>query len=521
MLDFNCNWEQGWVLTSLSTALCFVGCLVIYLDDLYYLLLPRFITSRYTFKLNENYVFLNGSLAFSAGCLLFTSLFRLLPEALKYLKDSFDDDNHVIHDPSVMKWIQTDLIGAYIGGIFICLAFNGILHLATSESVVHCNHSGDHTVNELDPRGSNHVHGHDHSHSQNTIDLEIGKTGCKNGCSNSHTYERPDSSSDSHSSHSHTHQAHEQNHHNENHIQTNSETHQEMSENSPLLTRNSKSRKSLLHYLVPNSDCTICVGECKGFGSAELCLYHTQNETESPQLHFCEIPELTSNSIHGVGGDRALSLHNSVTQDSHISHQHYDIYSENQVHEDHTSHVEDHHHHITSPMSRLLLIGIQTTLAITLHKFPEGFITFITSETNPKLGVSIFLSLLVHNFTEGFSMCLPLYYSFASGSSAQYAKLKAVGISGVLGGFSQPLGAFLGYLFLSYNKAKYGDGNVIDVEKLDFIFGITMALTSGFLTVIALSMYGSAVSFGGSSNFVMLWCVCGITVIGVSSIFSA
>ena len=52
------------------------------------------------------------------------------------------------------------------------------------------------------------------------------------------------------------------------------------------------------------------------------------------------------------------------------------------------------------------------------------------------------------------------------------------------------------------------------------IFGITMAITSGFLTVISLSMYGSSVSFGGNINFVMTWCIIGISVIGITSVLT-
>ncbi|KAK6458076.1 vacuolar Zn-iron permease [Scheffersomyces xylosifermentans] len=511
--------NQGWYLTVLSSLLCVAGCSVIYLDDLYELIFPRAITSRYPFKLNQNYVFLNGSLAFSAGCLLFTSLFRLLPEALKYLRDSQDDEHHEIKEPEVVKWLQTVLIISYVSGIFICLAFNGILHLITSESVVHCNHGGD---NEDSNEPSLHSHSHGHSH-----DLESGKAGCSN---NTHTFDAQDSSSDSHSSHSHTHGHSFQKQ--DLHIDSATETTELVTEDTPLIAKTVLKRKSLLHYLVPRSHESECVGECKGFGSAELCLYQTQmrpiDSLSSPQLHYCELPELaniTNGTTFDLGelasNEHTHSLHRSITIDSHNhSHHPHDSQSVN-THGDHAAHGDDHHHHINSPLSRLLLIGIQTTLAITLHKLPEGFITFITSETNPQLGVSIFLSLLMHNFTEGFSMCLPLYYSFASGSSKTYSKLKAVSISGLLGGLSQPMGALIGYLFLQYNQEKYGNGDRIDLEQLDFIFGITLAVTSGFLTVIGLSMYGSAVSFGGSSNFVMLWCVFGIVIIGVSSIFSA
>ena len=110
-------------------------------------------------------------------------------------------------------------------------------------------------------------------------------------------------------------------------------------------------------------------------------------------------------------------------------------------------------------------------------------------------------------------MCLPLYFSMAE--TSKFAKVKAVSLSAILGGLSQPLGAILGYFFLKVNEDKYS------LSRLNLIFGITMAITSGFLTVVALSMYGSAVSFGGNANHVMTWCIIGIILIGSSSILSA
>lgn len=89
-------------------------------------------------------------------------------------------------------------------------------------------------------------------------------------------------------------------------------------------------------------------------------------------------------------------------------------------------------------------------------------------------------------------------------------KLKAVSISAVLGGLSQPLGALAGYFFMKLNHAGESD---INLDKLNYVFGITMAVTSGFLTVIALTMFGSAVSFSGRPNFVMIWGILGMCVI--------
>lgn len=538
LLESSSNWSQGWLLTTLSSILCILGTLIIFFDDIYYFILPKSFTSKYPFHLKENYRFMNGSLGFLSGCLIITSLYRLLPEAMNYIEHSIDKSESESNDNSKLKKVQFHLILSYIAGIIICVLFNVILHYFTSESVVHCNHGGD--VNVKD----NHPHTHEeeeeydipqldyfNQHHNHITDDQIETTEssspkCK--CLNDNTLqESPTTTNKKKKSVTSTTP--------EPLTTTEIEERARLDESTPLIRKPSlKTKTSLLRYIMATSSDCCSDGECKGYSSAELCTFHCshQNHHEPDcnplthhhhhHLHYCEIPEFdsyqgiikgdtsshssNSNNNHN-GTTAALSTANMTTTVS---------LSRRMTHE---THEVDHHHHVNSPLSRLLLIGIETVLAITLHKFPEGFVTFITSETDPELGLSIFLSLIFHNFTEGFSMCLPLYYSFSSQRhNPHWAKLKAVSISGFLGGMSQPIGALMGYFFLMYNQDKYGGNKPIDIQMLNYIFGITLALTSGFLTVIALSMYGSAVSFGGSLNFVMTWCIFGIIVISLSSL---
>ena len=74
--------------------------------------------------------------------------------------------------------------------------------------------------------------------------------------------------------------------------------------------------------------------------------------------------------------------------------------------------AQNHHHHV--PTNAFLSIGLQTSIAIALHKLPEGFITYATNHANPKLGFSVFMALFIHNITEGFAMALPLYLAINS-----------------------------------------------------------------------------------------------------------
>ncbi|ECK7566902.1 zinc transporter ZupT [Campylobacter jejuni] len=84
--------------------------------------------------------------------------------------------------------------------------------------------------------------------------------------------------------------------------------------------------------------------------------------------------------------------------------------------------------------------GIFTALAITIHNFPEGFATFISSLDNLTLGIAIAIAVAIHNIPEGLAVSLPIYH--ATGD-----KKKAF-IYSALSGFAEPLGAFVGALIL-------------------------------------------------------------------------
>jgi ZIP family zinc transporter len=182
-------------------------------------------------------------------------------------------------------------------------------------------------------------------------------------------------------------------------------------------------------------------------------------------------------------------------------------YLNNSEHSSYPSSIEehiDHHHHIRTPLSRLLSIGLQTIMAITLHKFPEGFIMYSTSKANPALGLSIFLSMFIHNFVEGFTMTLPIYIALDS-------RVKALLIAGTLGGFSQPIGALIGYYMFR------GQLDLNDPFSI-ILIAVLLSITSGFLTFISLQMFASAIGFGGKQDKVLKWSFIGISLISLSNI---
>ena len=91
--------------------------------------------------------------------------------------------------------------------------------------------------------------------------------------------------------------------------------------------------------------------------------------------------------------------------------------------------------------SKLRRIGILTALALAIHNFPEGVATFVATLEDPTLGLTIAVAIAMHNIPEGIAVSMPIYY--ATGN-----RIQAFSYS-FLSGLVEPLGAFLGYIFLS------------------------------------------------------------------------
>ncbi|GAB7354476.1 hypothetical protein MBLNU459_g4950t1 [Dothideomycetes sp. NU459] len=172
---------------------------------------------------------------------------------------------------------------------------------------------------------------------------------------------------------------------------------------------------------------------------------------------------------------------------------------------EHSQHPAPHHHHV--PTNAFLSIGLQTSIAIALHKLPEGFITYATNHANPKLGFSVFLALFIHNITEGFAMALPLYLAINS-------RWKAMFWSSLLGGFSQPLGA--GVAALWFKLA--GSGNM---EPGEGIYGGMFAVTAGIMASVALQLFSESLDLTHNRGLCMIFAFVGMGILGISSALTA
>lgn len=115
--------------------------------------------------------------------------------------------------------------------------------------------------------------------------------------------------------------------------------------------------------------------------------------------------------------------------------------------------------------SGLFRVGLISMFAIIMHNIPEGIATFMATNTNISLGISLTVAIALHNIPEGISIAVPIYYSTKSrGKALLYT---------FISGMSEPLGALLAFLFLK-------------PFMNDFIMGILMSIIAGIMIHIAL-----------------------------------
>ena len=105
---------------------------------------------------------------------------------------------------------------------------------------------------------------------------------------------------------------------------------------------------------------------------------------------------------------------------------------------------------------------------------------------------------------KGFAMALPLFL-------ALHSRPKAMLISSVLGGASQPLGAALAVLWFKAASTR-------DMER---VYGCMFAVTSGIMTSVALSLFSESLSLTRNRNVCVAFAFIGISILGFSFALTA
>ncbi|KAI0180167.1 ZIP zinc transporter-domain-containing protein [Hypoxylon sp. FL1284] len=511
------NDTRGWIMSLVSGVACVIGSAIICVD-----VVVRLFPGKKNFRIQDSNTFLACSLSLSFGVMLFMSLYSMLPESESYLKKGgFPDQTAVLI-----------LMACFVGGFVGIQILSRLFHRLLPSHVVDCDHSHDEHAAD----------GHSHAHA--------------NGFSR-----RPSSHTRSmtrHSIHTHfnTHKTHEaENGHTDENTpllsnQISNETRRsralrrtgtvnsaDANLHSPLRNTRSRTatterRPSMLRKRVmsfvkdtkPNCDES---GPCYGYSDpcGQECFKHVTSRplsrvpTNLSYISNAERGEARISTVdeerngdhdrdHGHDHDHDHDDSSAVSPTSRMSRTHlHDVPCEyEEACESEVSDVEaQHHHHVAE--NAFLSIGLQTSVAIALHKFPEGFITYATNHANPSLGFNVFLALFVHNISEGFALALPLYM-------ALHNRAKAMLWSSLLGGLSQPLGAGIAVLWF---KLAQGTNMTPDAVAYGCLFGITAGIT----TSVAIQLFVESLSLNHNKNLSILFAFLGMTLLGVSNAFTA
>lgn len=447
---------------------------------------------------------------------LFTSLYSMLPTSKEYL-------TRAGFSPSASAYILTSL---FLAGVIVIRVVSGFIHRFIPSHVVDCAHS--HGAPEDDPeRGDSHAGGHE-DHHQNT-----------NGHTERTPLLRPQKSQG---------------------FKSTPAVFQRTVSGSNAVKRESlrdilgRRLSFLMGGVKPLCDEN---GPCYGF--SQTCGREctkvlgpvvsppptmTANEVNRPTLpqHQSITVQLDSErriqadsaidesrTASDIGYFDAIAAHHPLqdaagSSQSHSHTPHSENYHQSDV--NHDAHADDHdhdhdadssptkaagdthHHHV--PQNAFLSIGLQTSVAIALHKLPEGFITYATNHASPTLGLTVFLALFIHNIVEGFAMALPLYLALSS-------RWKAMFWSSLLGGISQPAGAGLAALWI------WGSGHTgSDSQGPSWgVYGGMFAATAGVMTSVALQLFSEGLGLTHSRGMGIGFAVAGMGLMGLSFALTA
>ncbi|RMZ88031.1 hypothetical protein DV736_g4742, partial [Chaetothyriales sp. CBS 134916] len=520
------NDTRGWIMTCISAVACVLGASIIYID-----LVVRLFPGGQNFSIAESDSFLSASLSLSFGVMLFSSLYSMLPQSKKYLIDG----GYSPRDASFL------LIGLFIAGVVVIRLLSSVLHQFMPSHVVDCDHThdedeikngggdGDSQEAESDhPHGDRHVASLSSEHVQHVLVEEATEATPLLDHNNASTNPRhsPGTAGDSSGF-------------------TTAPTSRKPSMMPRSLTR------TLSKYVSGRKDNCDETGPCMGFSDpcGQDCFKIVQHRaTILPSLNDA-VPQSrastwswrkTSSDLKPVGPVRdydeesgpngylhpgqagcskidtrldaqtpATSVRSrSVTHHyHHREHDHLDV-AEAERRDSDGDHSRGHEHHHHVPTNAFMSIGLQTSLAIALHKAPEGFITYATNHANPTLGFSVFMALFIHNITEGFVMSLPLYL-------ALHSRLKAILWASFLGGASQPLGAAVAALWFKLaNRTPMGGPD-------EAVYGAMFAVTSGVMTSVALSLFSESLQLSHNKTTCIVFAFLGMAILGLSSALTA
>ncbi|KAI1777606.1 ZIP zinc transporter-domain-containing protein [Hypoxylon cercidicola] len=512
------NDTRGWIMCLVSGVACVIGSAIICVD-----MFVRLFPGKKNFRIQDSNTFLACSLSLSFGVMLFMSLYSMLPESKDYLKKGGYSD----------QTAGFIMMACFVGGFVGIQILSRLFHQLLPSHVVDCDHSHDelavdsHThTNGFSRRPSSHIHGIGRLHSIHAHFDNPKPHGTENGHADENTpLLTREFSNDTHrpralrraetvspadiTPHSAMRRPHSRT----------------TTERRPSMLQ--KRVMSFVKDTKPNCD---SAGPCFGYSDpcGQECFKHVSSRSGLLSRVSTNLSRVSTNLSRTPNVDHGEPRIDTVDEDHDHNHDHHDHssvvsptsrMSRVQSHDIPCEHDEDcdteaegpddieaqHHHHVAE--NAFLSIGLQTSVAIALHKFPEGFITYATNHANPSLGFNVFMALFVHNISEGFALALPLYM-------ALHSRAKAMLWSSVLGGLSQPLGASIAVLW--FKLAQH-----TNLEPDAVAYGCLFAITAGIMASVALQLFVESLSLNHNQNLSILFAFLGMTLLGVSNAFTA
>lgn len=162
----------------------------------------------------------------------------------------------------------------------------------------------------------------------------------------------------------------------------------------------------------------------------------------------------------------------------------------------------DGFHDHRRPDHGLMRAGLFTALAIGIHNFPEGMVTFLAALEDPSLGIVTALAVALHNIPEGISVSVPIFYATGSRRKAFFYSL--------ISGLAEPVGAAVGYLAILTFLG--GQGGAIPPSLMGFMFGGI----AGIMVYISLDELLPASRAYGKGHDSLLGLVAGMLVMALS-----
>lgn len=153
------------------------------------------------------------------------------------------------------------------------------------------------------------------------------------------------------------------------------------------------------------------------------------------------------------------------------------------------------------PDRTLLRMGLFTALAIGIHNFPEGLVTFLAVLQEPTLGLAIAIAIALHNIPEGISVSVPVYYATGKRRRAFFYS--------VASGLAEPVGAVIAYFLL---RAFLGPAAQFPGQVVGLLFGFV----AGVMVYISVDELLPTSRAYGKGHDSLLGLIAGMAVMALS-----